>query len=320
MQENDAGGTRIDVAKIAGHDPLGELGDGAGKLDPGRAASHDEKRQKAALFVGIVGFVLGTGGVSYVEFQARRVGSSEDVSYGLGQTVVGTLPSLNGGLIRRGGGAHLEAMLSDSIDSIRATLVNNASSELVRVVMVTSPLDREGKTTLTSQLAASLARAGRRVVLVDADVRNPSCHQLFEMNYEPGLSEVLREEADVDDVVQATRIANLWLMPAGRYDGESIQALAKPVTADLFGQLREKFEFVIVDAAAVLTVADALLIGQHADGAVLSVLKDVSRIPNIYQAAERLKSVGVNLMGTVINGEDNRGQRKMYQRRLVSVE
>ena len=271
------------------------------------------------MFVGIVGFVLGIGGVSFAEFQSRRVGSSEDISYGLGQTVVGTLPSLSGGLIRRGGGPHLQAMLSDSIDSIRATLVHNTSAETMRVVMVTSPLEREGKTTLASQLAASLARAGERTVLVDGDVRNPSCHQLFELNCDPGLSEVLREEAEVDDVVQATRHANLWLVAAGRSDNESIQALAKPVAADLFERLRDKFDFVVIDAGAVLTVADSLLIGQHVDGAVLSVLRDVSRTPNVYQAAERLKSVGINLLGTVVSGEDNRSQKRMYQRQLTGV-
>jgi capsular exopolysaccharide synthesis family protein len=270
-------------------------------------------------FVGVVGFVLGTGGVCFAEFQSRRVGSSEDISHGLGQTVVGTLPSLSGGLVGRGGGPHLQAMLSDSIDSIRATLIHNTSTDSLRVVMVTSPLDREGKTTLASQLAASLARGGKRTVLVDGDVRNPTCHQLFELNCDPGLSEVLREEAEVDDVVQATRIANLWLVPAGRCDNESIQALAQPVTGDLFDQLRSKFDFVVVDAGAVLTVADSLLIGQHADGAVLSVLKDVSRTPDVHQAAERLKSVGINLMGTVVSGEDNRSQKRMYQRQLANA-
>lgn len=270
------------------------------------------------VLVGIIGFVLGTGGVSFAEFQARRVGSSEDISQGLGQTVVGTLPSLSGGLLHRGAGPHLQAMLADSIDSIRATLIHNTSADSMRVVMITSPLDREGKTTLASQLAASLARGGQRTVLVDADVRNPSCHQWFDLNCDPGMSEVLREEAEVDDVVRATRIANLWLVPAGRYNSESVQALARPIAADLFDQLRGKFDFVVIDAGAVLTVADALLIGQHVDGAVLSVLRDVSRTPDVYQAAERLKSVGINLMGTVVSGEDNRSQKRMYRRQLAS--
>jgi capsular exopolysaccharide synthesis family protein len=168
--------------------------------------------------------------------------------------------------------------------------------------MVTSPSEREGKTTLASQLATSLARAGRRVLIMDADVRRPTQHQLFEQPLTPGLAEVLRDEANLDDVIRPTPANGLWMITAGQCDFDAIQSLAKEGLKEAFASLRPDFDFIVVDAGPVLGMADTLLIGQHSDAALLSVLRDVSQAPKIYEAQRRLASVGVNLLGAVMQG------------------
>jgi polysaccharide biosynthesis transport protein len=192
--------------------------------------------------------------------------------------------------------------LLESIDAIRTALLRDASMQGTRVVMVTSADDGEGKTTLAGYLASSLARAGRRTLLLDGDLRRPACHQLFELPLQPGFSEVLLEEIDLDAAIQPTTLDDLWVIAAGQWDRAVVEALARDDVQKLFDQLREEFDFVIVDSHPVLAATDALLIGQHADGVLFSLLRDVSQMPHVYAAGQRLTGLGVRVLGAVING------------------
>lgn len=254
---------------------------------------------------GMASFGLVGLAIAFLEFQSRRITSSSDLRNGLGIRVVGSLPSLSrpGRKALAAVNGDLNSLLVESIDTVRTNLLHSAASEPMRVVMITSALDREGKTTVASQLAASLARGGRRTLLIDGDLRRPSAHRLFELPLEPGLCEVLRTEAELDDVIRPTRIAGLWMIAAGQYDLESIQALSKEGARDFFDMLRSRFDFIIVDAAPVLSIADSSMLGQLVDAAVLCVMRDVSQAAKVYEASEQLHSVGVEVLGAVINGE-----------------
>jgi capsular exopolysaccharide synthesis family protein len=244
--------------------------------------------------------------VSYVEFKAGRLNSTREVNEGLGVRVLGHLPSLSGRAGRKmqsgGDAGALQALLMESIDSVRASLVHCTTVASPRVVLVTSAEQREGKTTVASQLAASLARAGRRTLLVDGDLRRPAAHLVFDVPQEPGFCEVLRGRVPRDAVVLPTQQPNLWIVPAGRCDMQSVQALAGEAAEKLLDAWRGDFDFVVLDSGPVLHVADAMLLGQHADVALLAAQRDVSRLPKVYEACERLNAVGVTVLGVVVNG------------------
>src|SRR5438132_8878639 len=181
-------------------------------------------------------------------------------------------------------------------------LLHAASTEPLRVVMVTSATVGEGKTSLSSHLAVSLARAGRKTLLVDCDMRRPAVHRVFDVPLEPGLGEVLCGEAEVPDVLRPSPLEDLWIMPAGRPNGLASQALAGPALPALFKRLREQFDFVLIDACPVLPVADTLLVGQHVDGVIFTLLRDVSRLPQVYAGYQRLTGLGIRMLGIVVNG------------------
>jgi polysaccharide biosynthesis transport protein len=103
-------------------------------------------------------------------------------------------------------------------------------------------------------------------------------------------------------VVRPTRTANLWLLPAGHCDLRAVQALSTTVLGTTIGGLCGQFEYVVIDSGPVLKVADSLMVGQHVDAAVVSVLRDSSKVPNVYEACERLRSVGIVVLGAVVNG------------------
>jgi succinoglycan biosynthesis transport protein ExoP len=246
--------------------------------------------------------------ISYLEVRAQRINSLDDVEHKLGIKVVGTVPVVP--RIMNGGQLQLESprdqlwrhQLIESVDTTRIMLMHAARTESLRVVLVTSAVGGEGKTSLASHLATSLARSGLRTVLVDGDFRRSMVHRLYDQPLAPGFSELLRGEIGADEVVRPAALNNLWLIPAGIYDDFSLSVLAQPRARNVFQQLREQFDFVILDSAPLLPVADSLLLAQHADAAVFSILKDVSQLPKIQSAYERIRSLGVPILGAVVSG------------------
>jgi capsular exopolysaccharide synthesis family protein len=162
----------------------------------------------------------------------------------------------------------------------------------------------EGKTTLATQLAFSFARGGRRTLLVDGDLRRPDVHRIFGLPREGGFSEVLRSEMSLSEAIRPTLTPNLWVLTAGRIDQQALAALAQRQSflSESFQKMREDFDFVIVDCCPVLPVVDTMLIGQHVDIAVLSVLRDVSQMPRIDEANRRLTNIGIRVFGAVVTG------------------
>jgi capsular exopolysaccharide synthesis family protein len=286
------------------------------RLDDPVAPSSSPMKRKVMMvcFCGFSMFMLVGLAVSFYECQARRIVSSTQLIDGLGMRVVGALPSVSrpGRKALAAANGDMNRLLVESIDTVRTNLIHSTASEPVHVVMITSALDREGKTTVASQLAASLARCGRRTLLVDGDLRRPTAHRLFELPLEPGVCEVLRGEAETDDVIRPTRVAGLWMISAGQYDLESIQALSKERLGDMVDLLRSRFDFVVVDSAPVLSIADSSMLGQHVDAAILCVMREVSQAAKVYEASEQLRAVGVHVLGTVINGERTEATYRAY--------
>jgi succinoglycan biosynthesis transport protein ExoP len=246
--------------------------------------------------------------VAFLEFQARKISGVDEVSHGLGINIVGSLPAMPRSTRKPGTNGSAspndfwQNQLDEAVDGIRTMLLHASRSENLRVIMVTSALGGEGKTSLASQLAASLARAWRKTLLIDGDLRKPSAHQLFGIAQEPGFSELLRNEVSVNDAVKPTSLGRLWLMPAGHFDSHAVQALAQDNVRALFDQLKEQYDFIIVDSCPILPVADALLLGQHVDGVIFSILRDVSRAPAVHAARQKINNLAIRTLGAVLIG------------------
>ena len=260
---------------------------------------------RSATMAALGAFFLGAFLVGFWEFRTRRIGTAEEVASDLGLRVLGTLPALarpRRGQLGAAPDPYWRSVLTESVDALRTILTRGSTSAASRVLMITSARDREGKTLLATFLASSLSRAGRRTLLVDADLRRPAIHALLGLPGEPGLCEVLRGEAALEEVIQLEEVTGLSVLPAGRCDAQVIQSLARLDLAGLFEQLRRHFEFVIIDSCPVLPVADSLLIAEHTDGVLLSIRFPVSRTPQVYAAHERLRAVGARVLGTVVQG------------------
>jgi succinoglycan biosynthesis transport protein ExoP len=278
-----------------------------------------KKRLLMLLFAPLAAFCGVVLAVSWWEFSARRIQGPDEVVAGLAIRVVGAVPELpDPRRLQAGGDPEAQEIyrhnLVESIDAIRTMLLRNAPTENLRAIMVTSAVGGEGKTTLASNLAMSLARAGRKTLLIDCDLRRPSAHQLFEQTLQPGFSEVVLREVDTAAAIRPTTTdANLFLLPAGHWDREVLQELAKSGMTDLFAQLRQEFDFVIVDSHPVLPATDSLLIGQHVDAVIVSLMRDISQVHHVHAACQQLSTLGIRVFGAVVNGVPVKVYGKGYQ-------
>jgi capsular exopolysaccharide synthesis family protein len=265
----------------------------------------EASRFTTAGMTGLGMFGLCVLGVSFLEFRARRVSGFSEVAYGLGLKIVGVLPQVP---VRALGHKSDKApdnwqhILTESIASTRTMLIHAAKNESLRVVMVSSAMKGEGKTLVSSHLAVSMALAGFKTLLIDADLRCPSVHRLFDLPQSPGLSDLLRAQARSKKVLHSGKVPGLTIMTAGQWDNALVQLLAQQRVGEVLAVLRKSYDFIIIDSAPILAASDTSLIAQHTDGVLLSVLCDVSRLPMVHLAYERMAMLGVRTLGAVVGG------------------
>ena len=182
--------------------------------------------------------------------------------------------------------------MAESYRALRTSLLLSNIGAPPKVIMVTSALPQEGKTTTSINTAVVLAQKGVRVLLIDADLRRPSLHRLLNVPAGPGLSELLCGSATLADTLQATPADGLFVIAAGQAGEQARQWLALGRLSPILEALKEHFDFVLIDSAPVLPVTDTLMIGQEVDGVIFAVLREVSLLPKVYAAYQRLTSLG----------------------------
>jgi succinoglycan biosynthesis transport protein ExoP len=261
---------------------------------------------------GMAGFGLGFGGVVLLEYLRDRLATAEEVPQRLGLRVLGTVPGVSRSRKRPN-----HAQVAECVDGVRA-IIAQTGRETPKVIIVTSAVEHEGKTTFAAQLAASLARAGQRTLIVDGDLRHPNTHLALELDLRSGLPELLRGEIAPDEAVQPTSIDGLFAVTGGSCDYASITALSRPDAAKIVQAFRTSFDSVVIDAGPVLAFADVLLLGQLSDAAIVVTMRDVSRLPLVAKAADRLRSVGIRVLGTVVNGLADTATHRQYASPLPS--
>jgi len=249
------------------------------------------------MLAGMIGLVLGSGLIVLREYLQDHVNVAEDISRRVGMRVLGTFPQVS----RLRKGRDYSTVMAEAGDAIR-TLVVQTGREAPKVILVTSAGESEGKTTFATQLAASLARSDKRTLLLDGDLRHPGAHVALGLDLRAGLPELLRGELGNDEAVQPTGIEGLFAVTGGACDYAAVSALSRPELARMIQAFRDSFDHVVIDGGPVLDVSDSLLLGQQSDAVILSTMLDVSRVPQVNAAIDRLMSVNTRLLGVIVHG------------------
>jgi len=242
---------------------------------------------------------------------AQVVSSAEDITRGAGLPVVASVPLVPERVVWRLDNSApqkdpRQRHLAEAVETVAARVHRKALTDESRVVLVTSAVAGEGKTALAKELALSLARSGRRTVLVDFDLRRPFLNDLFKVPLEPGVSDALRGNNELSSIIRPTDSENLSIFTAGRWDRQAMAALANGATEALFKELRARYEFVVVDSAPVLPVADTRFLSQTVDSVIVTALRDVSQTPKVQEACQILKDFGARSVDVVLIGRSSK--------------
>ena len=199
--------------------------------------------------------------------------------------------------------------VSEVFRALRTNLQFMNRSKNSQTILITSTVQAEGKSWTTANLATTFAQTGRRVVIVDADMRKPRQHKIFSCKMCPGLSNYLseineigkRERINFKDCIQATEVENLFLLPSGNIPPNPSELLLSENLEELIRDLSNEFDVVLFDGAPCLLVTDSTIISRMVGATVLIASHKYTKIDDLKQAKKRIKSVGGNLVGVVLN-------------------
>jgi succinoglycan biosynthesis transport protein ExoP len=169
------------------------------------------------------------------------------------------------------------------------------------VIQVTSAEAQDGKTTLAANMALAMAHAGKRVLLIDADLRCPKVHQLFRLRHEIGPSDVVTGEIQFENAVQTCDIEGLSLLTAGLTPANPSELLGGSAFEELLDGWRTQYDFVIIDTPPLMAVSDPCVVASRVDALILVVRVGKNKLNTLHRACELLSTLGITLLGAVVN-------------------
>lgn len=208
------------------------------------------------------------------------------------------------------------APAAEAYRALRANLLSGAREEWPRVVLFTSALEGDGKSTTCANVAIILAQQGLRVLLVDADLRSPSQHQLLNGPSAPGITDVVLGDAVLDesvvDIPVDSRLGTLHLLPAGSEARHPAETLASPQFSEAMTELRSRFDIVLVDTPPLGLIADAATVATCSDAAVLVARIGLTDRRALHEVAHQLRQLRVRVEGVVLNDDRTRNDAALY--------
>ena len=262
---------------------------------------------------GLLGSLAGFGLGCLVELADKTFHNPDEVMKQLQVPLIGHIPVIGQGKRYLVEGSAIEPIIctyhrpksqtSEAFRAVRTALYFNTQGKQHSVIQVTSPTPGDGKSTLASNLAVSIAQSGKRVLLVDADMRRPRQHATFGIEASEGFATVLSgRSAWRDCMYECEEIEGLTLMPCGSKPQNPAELCSSPQVKTLIEELREEFDFVIIDTPPLLAVTDACPIAARVDGVILTLrIKKNVRV-SAERACEMLRNLGANCLGLVVNG------------------
>ncbi|MCL6598844.1 MAG: CpsD/CapB family tyrosine-protein kinase [Alicyclobacillus macrosporangiidus] len=205
-----------------------------------------------------------------------------------------------------------KSLISEAYRNIRTNIQFSTAVNDMRTVMFTSTLPEEGKTSTASNVAVVSAQAGKRVLLVDADLRKPQVHHRFQVSNLDGLSTVLIRERRLEECIIESQVHNLYLLPSGPIPPNPSEMLSSRVFSALAQHCAQEYDVVIFDTPPVLSVTDALVVSQLADGVVFVVNARKTNRNLARQAVAALQQVNARILGVVLNRVQQRDRQYGY--------
>jgi non-specific protein-tyrosine kinase len=252
----------------------------------------------------VIGLMGGIGMVVLIEYLRETVKSDAEIKQITGASTLGII-----GTIKADGRGVLvtatepRSQIAEAYRVLRANLELAEANGPVCTLIVTSSGPGEGKSTTAANLAVALAQSGKRVTLVDTDLRRPSLHKIFNQTNDRGLTSVLLQidEVSLSDCLASTDVDGLDLLTSGPLPPNPADLLGSSQMAQLVKTLKDRVDLVIFDSPPLLAVADTTLLARCCDAALLVVLAEATHGRALHRAKEQLDQSSINLLGVVLN-------------------
>jgi succinoglycan biosynthesis transport protein ExoP len=263
-------------------------------------------RNETLFYALAFGSLLGLGLAFFTEYMDDRLKTPDELKVYLGLPFIGMVPASDEKRSARatGGGAPLlhssvNPLFSEAFRTIRTNILLSGDQGRHSIV-VTSTGPSEGKTVVSSNVAVALAMAGRKVLLIDIDMRRPRMHTLFELEQRPGLSDVLAG-GDPMAAVHETSVPNLSVMTSGSATDSPSERLSSPQFATLLQTMGHRYSFIILDSPPVAAVTDACIVANRASAVLFVVGSHQTRRSAALNAIEQLDAAGATYLGAILN-------------------
>ncbi|MGM9593952.1 MAG: polysaccharide biosynthesis tyrosine autokinase [Candidatus Onthomonas sp.] len=283
-----------------------ELLDNTGVAD---APYNTPSYARTALKGGMLGLAAGVAFLFLVSFTRRTIQREDDFKQFLHAECLAVLPQVS--LKKRSRiqrqdisihNPHIDAAFLESMRILRTRLERLAGASGSKVLLVTSAAPGEGKSTIAANIAMALAMNGKKVLLIDCDIRNPSVGDLLGLQPGKGVYELLKGESKLEEVFQYDKSRSLYVLPGGKPYANASEILDAPQMAQLLSGFRELMDYVILDTAPLGMLTDTAVLAELADGALFVVKQDYAPIPHLVDAAEQLAESQIPLLGCILNG------------------
>ena len=248
----------------------------------------------------LLGGMLGVLAAFARHYLDRSIHDPRQLQALLHRPVLGIVPRLASGTSPAQAGTDLRSPFAEAYRSVRTALQFSTDHGLPRSLLLTSPGPGEGKTTSAMELARNIAQLGKRVALVDADLRNPSVHRLLRLPNAQGLSNLLAGGATLEQVLQAGDEDHLSIITSGPLPPNPPELLAGDGLPSLLAALQERFDVIVLDGPPVLGLADAPLLSHRAEGTLLVATAEETRREALVGAFDRLVAARAHVLGTLL--------------------
>jgi capsular exopolysaccharide synthesis family protein len=252
---------------------------------------------------GIAGMVLVAGTIFLIEQLRVTINSTDEVEKALRVPALAVIANMKGTENRLITASQPRSPISEAYRVLRTNLDFAAGESAVRTIVVTSTAPGEGKTTTAANLAITIAQSGKRVILVDTDLRRPTLHKLFKHPNTRGVTTALLEQSkqNISHHLVETEIEGLSLMTSGPLPPNPADLISSQAMINLITQLKDASDIVIFDSPPILAVADATLLSRICDASLLVVLSKKTKIETLIKAREQLSQAGAKLYGAILN-------------------
>lgn len=263
------------------------------------------------ILASMVGFVLSAGAAYLLEYLDRSIKTTKDVERIFNYPVIGYLSVMpDDGNNATHVLTHPNSVVTESFRLLQSNLEFFQAYNSAKTILITSPMQGNGKTTIAVNLAISLAMSGQKTVLVDSDLRRPAVHMALEIEKSPGLSDIIRSKKKVVEATRSLKDTNIEVITAGDVPANVTEVVGSKRIAEILAGLKEDFETIVIDAPP-LVISDSYSLASKVDGVILVLEQGQTREEQAKVIKEQLNRAGARVIGVVFN-RITEGNAKTY--------